>query len=1282
MSSLLLTLSPSPSRSREMLAIEKIMEENGATLPYNSVVPNISRIFQPGFPYDFYVENAGKTNDGQNMELFLATDVDTHANKELLKYLKNQSIRLKGYITKENQFYIRYINTAAKPLGFENNRRIRKQIKFKWEHDFKKFIPYDHSPLLNEVGELPIALVQKQKVEERIKNWEVYLELIERKAEENSADVQYSSYRMYEDMRYVQFFTEKIPKTLRNASVKWIDTTNIDEDDYSFSPIIGTVDDITSKGVKIELFDEYYESALKQQFSFSERGRLFISNFGELSQVRTLKRGLNDLKNGRALNPQLENILFDYQALEKQEEVKENPIKVEHFLANSLNDFQREAVEGALNSEDLYLIQGPPGTGKTTVIAEICYQNAIRGMRTLVASQSNLAVDNVISKLDNHPKIRALRKGNVKSIEVEGKAYTENEIIDTWLKSTSDLCQQKIDTFKMDEQDISHRQDFLFSIINRNQAINAIEEELTLERKRLPSLTRRKKALEAKNKTFLEMRTQLILKQKDYQQSLKQMDDYLESLPQITSGLDAVENQAQQFLLEVNQMDIAGLTALPPELERYQRISQKAAAQQKLLEDLREFDQQLQRLQIEVEKEAKQAKISFLHQPSGEYVEVNASVISELVRRCNQLMIERPNLLNVMMGKDKGWKEKLLSLHYSILEAKQSSKQKQCLEKAVLNKLELELFAAKREIRSTQQWMGNRENLENVLSKSFEYTYEFRQNMDHFRIKLRKLSGFHRNFHDERLEVRLQQLANKIVTTEQQWEDSFSLTLQPGLSDYERIFGEIQGGFHSIIANMKLVLAQIQDQVQEWKRGLESKEVQYREEQITINQQLSVLESELLNTADPVEELEQAAQEIEAVSNKIHELVQRLVDMRQQIPEELQDKDTAAIRDMIKDMNRQRELITLKKELSWDWKKKLESPSEGYANQLKSIYIQNANVIGITCVQSGSRSFTEEYPDFDMVIVDEVSKATPPELLLPLLKGKKAVLVGDHNQLPPMIGDETIKEVLAGLPDLDQDNQKGYRDYVKESIFEKLFHALGKENKATLRYQYRMHSHIMNTINQFYQDESGLGLIPGIKNEEEARAHHLAGKYVQPHNHVVWMDVPLSPAYREKKGKNGQSYYNEAEIFLIEKTLEDLNQAVEVLKMNQLFPNDKKKDVGIISFYGEQVKRIRLALSEERFPNLALRIGTVDRFQGMERSVIIASFVRNNPNGKIGFAEDFRRINVALSRAKELLIVTGCSNLFSSASGLYQNVLYEVAKVHGYKPNIMHEIGQEMLNTN
>lgn len=103
-------------------------------------------------------------------------------------------------------------------------------------------------------------------------------------------------------------------------------------------------------------------------------------------------------------------------------------------------------MEKVLVCPDLTLIQGPPGTGKTTVIAEICYQIAKRGGKTLIASQGNLAVDNALSRLIHNPLIRALRKGNASRVEEEGLPFLEDRVIDKWLTDTANSCEERLKT--------------------------------------------------------------------------------------------------------------------------------------------------------------------------------------------------------------------------------------------------------------------------------------------------------------------------------------------------------------------------------------------------------------------------------------------------------------------------------------------------------------------------------------------------------------------------------------------------------------------------------------------------------------------------------------------------------------------------------------------------------------------------------------------------------------------------------------------------------------------
>jgi hypothetical protein len=133
------------------------------------------------------------------------------------------------------------------------------------------------------------------------------------------------------------------------------------------------------------------------------------------------------------------------------------------------------------------------------------------------------------------------------------------------------------------------------------------------------------------------------------------------------------------------------------------------------------------------------------------------------------------------------------------------------------------------------------------------------------------------------------------------------------------------------------------------------------------------------------------------------------------------------------------------------WKQGLSDKDSLIKSTFASKYFKNVNVFAATCSECGSRNFGEVYqsmfqknketqgePEFDLVIMDEASKATPPELVLPLTLGKKVIIIGDHKQLPPMIDENEFSEALeaVGAKKLVEDWTK---DDYKISQFEKLF---------------------------------------------------------------------------------------------------------------------------------------------------------------------------------------------------------------------------------------------------
>ena len=339
------------------------------------------------------------------------------------------------------------------------------------------------------------------------------------------------------------------------------------------------------------------------------------------------------------------------------------------------------------------------------------------------------------------------------------------------------------------------------------------------------------------------------------------------------------------------------------------------------------------------------------------------------------------------------------------------------------------------------------------------------------------------------------------------------------------------------------------------------------------------------------------------------------------------------------------------------WKTELIEKSKYSRTEFSELYERNINLVASTCSICGSQDFYHSYADifgecnhpnemfFDVVIMDEASKATPLEMAVPLVLGKKIIIIGDHKQLPPMMDENTIDSALEkiGKKDLSERLQNA------ESQFKRLFEAAAEVRKtivSTLDTQYRMHEQIMNTIKQFYQKElaatGGLkcGItesmdIPDLKNQS-SRWHGITiNPIISPETHAVWIDVK-TPERAMNPG-----YVNEGELESIDLVLKALDQADGYKEFLNAQVKPEDREIGIITFYSAQCREIK-----KRYKDKAYRIDVVDRFQGMERNIIIVSTVRSNAKNNIGFAKEIERINVAFSRAKRLLIVVGNKRQF------------------------------------
>ena len=194
------------------------------------------------------------------------------------------------------------------------------------------------------------------------------------------------------------------------------------------------------------------------------------------------------------------------------------------------------------------------------------------------------------------------------------------------------------------------------------------------------------------------------------------------------------------------------------------------------------------------------------------------------------------------------------------------------------------------------------------------------------------------------------------------------------------------------------------------------------------------------------------------------------------------------------------------------WQNYLKSPDASLRKIVFDHYVENANVIGATCSSIGDKrtgngefnGFTQFYHnfcdifkqrkgkaniEFTTVIQDESSKATPAELVLPFVYGNKAIVIGDHRQLPPMLDKEEFEDHIWNLllkvakDDEDKNSVRKLQNFVENhfedmeiSHFQRLYENIDDSLKGTFNLQYRMHPDINEVIEQFYRADGGLSL--------------------------------------------------------------------------------------------------------------------------------------------------------------------------------------------------------------
>ena len=263
----------------------------------------------------------------------------------------------------------------------------------------------------------------------------------------------------------------------------------------------------------------------------------------------------------------------------------------------------------------------------------------------------------------------------------------------------------------------------------------------------------------------------------------------------------------------------------------------------------------------------------------------------------------------------------------------------------------------------------------------------------------------------------------------------------------------------------------------------------------------------------------------------------------------------------------------------------------------------------IACTLIGTASRVLERRHFSTLFIDEAAQAFEAACWAAIIKADRVIFAGDHLQLPP-----TIKCHEAEVKGLNK------------TLMEKV--ASEKPNCVELlTVQYRMHEDIMQfSSNWFYE-----GRLVADKNIAERTIIPLDSP-------LVWKDTSKL-GFEEQQNPLSQSRLNSSEALLLVKTLRDYCRQMGIERII-----NERIDFGIISPYKSQVQLLRKLIKQSKFlkPILpSITVNTVDGFQGQERDVILISMVRGNDEGRIGFLNDLRRMNVAITRARMKLIILG-----------------------------------------
>lgn len=263
----------------------------------------------------------------------------------------------------------------------------------------------------------------------------------------------------------------------------------------------------------------------------------------------------------------------------------------------------------------------------------------------------------------------------------------------------------------------------------------------------------------------------------------------------------------------------------------------------------------------------------------------------------------------------------------------------------------------------------------------------------------------------------------------------------------------------------------------------------------------------------------------------------------------------------------------------------------------------------IACTLTGSANRVLMGQKFGTLFIDEAAQALEAACWIAIRKADRVILAGDHCQLPP-----TVKSPVA--------LRGGLGNTLMQEIVRNKPHTV-----SLLNTQYRMNEEIMNFSSQWFY--GGM-----LKSAPEVKYRSILD-YDKP---IVWIDTEGMECNEEFVGENyGRINKQEAEL-----SVSKLKEYIDKIGRERFL--DERIDIGVISPYKAQVQYLRQLIRKDSYfkpYRQFITVNTVDGFQGQERDIIIISLVRANEDGQIGFLNDLRRMNVAITRARMKLIIMG-----------------------------------------